>query len=221
MSNTSLRLLPREALLKTGDVDHADWNFRPVLGSIMRLRDRIVLSLLGPQHDPRLLEIGYGSGVFLPELARHCDELHGLDVHNRQTAVAEVLAKAEVRADLVSASMTAMPFKDQSLDCAVAVSALEFVDDLDAACREVKRVLRPGGVFVAVTPGSSPLVDCGLKVLTGKSAQADFGDRRGRIIPTLLTHFTEHKRRTAPRFGTFLIHLYTGLRLSARLSRHD
>jgi ubiquinone/menaquinone biosynthesis C-methylase UbiE len=183
----------------------------------MRLRYQIVLALLGSEQYPRLLEIGYGSGVFLPELARHCDELHGLDIHDRQAAVAEVLARARVRANLVSASMTAMPFEDHIFDSAVAVSSLEFVDDLDAACREVKRVLRPGGAFVVVTPGSSPLVDFGLKVLTGKSAKADFGDRRQRVIPTLLRHFGLQKRRTAPRFGTFLFHLYTGLRLSVGL----
>lgn len=212
---SALKLLPREALLKTGDVDHADWNFRPVLGSIMRRRFRLILALLGTQRIPQLLEIGYGSGIFLPELARHCDELYGLDVHDRLGAVAAALAKAQVRANLVSASMTAMPFADHCFDCAVAVSALEFVDDLDAACQEVKRVLRPGGVFIAVTPGSSPLVDFGLKVLTGKSARADFGDRRQRVIPTLRKHFTLQQRRTSPRFGTFFVHLYTGMRLGA------
>lgn len=211
-----MRLLPRDALVKTGEVDHADWNFRPVLGRIIRLRYRIVLSLLGSDRYPRLLEVGYGSGVFLPELARHCEELHGLDVHDRPAAVSEVLGRAQVRATLVSASMTAMPFPDRFFDCAVAVSSLEFVDDLEAACREIKRVLRPGGVFIAVTPGSSPLVDFGLKVLTGKNARADFGERRQRILPTLLEHFAIQKRRTAPRFGTFLVHFYPGLRLCVR-----
>jgi hypothetical protein len=65
-----------------------------------------------------------------------------------------------------------------------------------------------------VTPGASPLVDFGLKVLTGKNARTDFGDRRQRILPTLLKHFTLHRRRTAPPFGTFFLHLYTGLRLA-------
>jgi len=206
-----MRLLPKAALLKTGEVDHADWNYRPLLGSIMRLRFRLVVSLLGRRRYPRLLEIGYGSGVFLPELAQHCDELFGLDIHDHHAAVSEAVKKSRVRATLLSASMTAMPFEDHSFDCVVAVSTLEFVEDLEGVCREVKRVLRLGGVLVVVTPGNSWLVDFGLKMLTGKSARADFGDRRELVIPTLLHHFRLRQRRTAPRLGTFLVHLYTGL----------
>jgi len=208
-----MRLLPKKALLKTGEVDHADWNYRPLLGSIMRLRFRLVLSLLGRRRYPRLLEIGYGSGVFLPELVQHCDELFGLDIHDHHGAVSEALKQSQVRATLLPASMTAMPFADHSFDCVVAVSALEFVNDLEGACREVKRVLRLGGVLVVVTPGHSWLVDFGLKMLTGKSARADFAERRQRVIPTLLNHFQLRRCRTAPRFGTFLVHLYTGLQL--------
>jgi ubiquinone/menaquinone biosynthesis C-methylase UbiE len=208
-----MRLLPKKALLKTGDVDHADWNFRPLLGSISRWRFRLVLSLLGPRHFPRLLEIGYGSGVFLPELARHCDELFGLDCHAWHQDVQEILHRSAVQASLVSASMTAMPFEDQAFDCVVAVSTLEFVDDVAAACREVRRVLRPGGTFVVVTPGQSWLVDFGLKMLTGKSAHDDFGERRQRVVPALRKHFRLRQRRTAPPFATFLLHLYTGFQL--------
>lgn len=39
----------------------------------------------------RLLEIGYGSGVFMPELAEHTDELWGVDIHSRTEAVSKRL----------------------------------------------------------------------------------------------------------------------------------
>jgi ubiquinone/menaquinone biosynthesis C-methylase UbiE len=209
-----MQLLPREALVKTGPVDHADWNYRPVLGFIQRMRWRLVRAFLGAQRFGRLLEIGYGSGVFMPELARHCDDLYGLDIHEHNAAVTEVLARSGVKATLVSGSATAMPFADAFFDCLVAVSSLEFINDLPAACREMLRVLKPGGLLVVITPGSSPLVDLGLKILTGKSAKTDFEDRRKAIIPTLLEHFAVQQRRAAPRFGSFLVHLYTGLKLS-------
>src|SRR5690606_26267525 len=75
-----LRLLPRGALVKTGTVDHADWNYRPVLGPISRIRFKLALALL-PSPSRRLLEVGYGSGIFMPELARTCEVLYGLDTH--------------------------------------------------------------------------------------------------------------------------------------------
>jgi hypothetical protein len=38
-------------------------------------------------------------------------------------------------------------------------------------------------------PGHSPVLDAGLKILTGNSASRDFGDRREQIVPTLHRHF--------------------------------
>jgi ubiquinone/menaquinone biosynthesis C-methylase UbiE len=214
-SKPALRLLPRQDLLKTGEVDHADWNFRPVLGAIMRSRYRLALGLLAGPRFGRLLEIGYGSGVFLPELAGLCDELHGIDVHQRHDEVAAALARSGVRAHLATAGMEALPYADGFFDALVAVSALEFVPDLEAGCREARRVLRPGGTFVVVTPGISPLADLGLRLLTGKSARTDFADRQQNVRPLLRRHFDVEQERTLPRVGRWLVHLYTALKLRA------
>src|SRR3978361_950468 len=103
-----LKLLPRNALVKTGDVDHAEWNFRPILGQIQRIRFRLIRKLLKGRHWGRLLEVGYGSGVFMPGLARYCDELFGIDPHPHPEAVADVLSKHGVKAQLVSGSAVKM-----------------------------------------------------------------------------------------------------------------
>jgi SAM-dependent methyltransferase len=208
-----LRLLPPDVLVKTGDVDHADWNYRPVLGRIMRLRFKLVAALLDGEDCGRLLEIGYGSGVLMPELSRRSAELFGLDVHAMPREVSVALARRDIKAGLFTGSATAMPFADEFFDCVVAVSALEFVDDLDAACVEIRRVLKPGGSLVVVTPGFSPLADFGLKVLTGKNAKDDFGERRRRMIPTLKKHFKVERQLSAPPLGGTLLRLYTALRL--------
>jgi len=59
-----LSLLPEHALLTTSEIDHANWNYRPILGRIQRLRFDLIRSILGGKHALRLLEIGYGSGCF-------------------------------------------------------------------------------------------------------------------------------------------------------------
>ncbi|OGG46085.1 MAG: hypothetical protein A3F84_09875 [Candidatus Handelsmanbacteria bacterium RIFCSPLOWO2_12_FULL_64_10] len=208
-----LRLLPPETLLKTGEVDHADWNFRPLLGSIVRIRYKLILSLLSGRRYRRLLEIGYGSGVFMPELARHCDELYGIDVHQNQEAVVETLSRFDIVAGLFSGSAEAMPFDPDYFDCVVTTSTLEFIEDLDSACADIRRILKPGGSFIVVTPGHSPILDFGLWVLTGKSAKEDYGDRRRSVIPTLSRYFTVQKRLTVPPIGNSMIGLYTALKL--------
>lgn len=183
-----MKLLPRAQLIHTGPVDHADWNYRPGLAFVMRKRFSLVLSLL-PKHAHRMLEIGFGSGVFMPELARRCDELYGIDVHEEVSAVEDSLEACGVRASLSRQSATQMTFDDRFFDCVVSISALEFIDRIEGAAEELARVLRPEGRLVAVMPGKSPLLDFALRVATGESAESDYGDRRERVIPALERYF--------------------------------
>jgi SAM-dependent methyltransferase len=209
-----LALLPRAALLATGRFDHADWNYQPVLGSIQRVRFGLAETLLPEARVSHLLELGYGSGVFLPGLAGHCDTLHGIDPHGRNRAVMEVLARQGVRAELRVARAEALPFADQTMDLVVAVSSVEFFSDLDAACREVHRVLRRRGRFVVVTPGRSSLVDAGLSLLTGQSARSDYGAGRERVIPTLRRNFTVEREAHFPPLGGRMLRIYDALLLA-------
>jgi len=210
---TSMKLLPKELLVKTGPVDHADWNYSPILGPISRTRFRAVRAMLVGKKFPRLLEMGYGSGVFLPELRSHTEELFGVDLHKFAPTVSAHLKKANMSAQLFSSDARFLPFPNQYFQCVVAVSVLEFVEDLDAVSREILRVLTPDGVLLVVTPGSSPILDAGLKLLTGESAKRDFGNRRKNLIPTLLRHFAVREERNV---GLPFLPLYTALSLGPR-----
>lgn len=44
-----------------------------------------------------------------------------------------------------------IPFESESFDLVVANHVLFYVDDIDSACREIKRVLAPNGVFICST----------------------------------------------------------------------
>ncbi len=209
----NVKLLPQTKLIRTGPVDHADWNYRPILGQIQRLRFSLALSLL-PAWSERLLEVGYGSGVLMPALRDHARELYGIDVHPNFRAVEENLASEGIVAHLSEAKAEELPFADNFFDSILAVSSLEFVSDLNQACLEIRRVLRPGGSFVVITPGQSPVIDFGLRILTTESAKKDFGDSRKAIIPTLSHHFVVESTRRVPRFTAGLGNLYHAFRLS-------
>ncbi len=206
-------LLAREYLLPTGPVDHADWNYKPIIGAIQRLRFSLILKLIGDRRFGSVLEIGYGSGVFMPELKRRAHRLTGIDIHGRNVEVCAMLGKSGVAAELHSASVTSIPFPDATFDCAVAVSAMEFVDDADQACREIRRVLKPGGEFLLVTPGSSPLLDLGLWALTRQSAKKDFAGGRERVIPAVQKYFDTGSEIRSPRVGHQLLCLYRAMRM--------
>ncbi len=213
-----MKLLPRKLLEKTGPVDYADWNYRSVLGLISRSRFRLILEMMSGHKFQRLLEIGYGSGVFMPELAEHAHDLWGVDIHSRTEVVSNRLQEFGTRVRLYNADVTSMPFPDRYFDCIVAISTLEFIDDLDAACDEIDRVLTEGGCFLVVTPTNSPIADAGLKLLTGNSAHEDFRDRRLNLISTLKKHFCVGEERYFPSLSA--LKLYTGLRF-VRAERGD
>lgn len=206
-------LLPNDLLVRTGPVDHAIWNYSGLLGAIQRRRFRLVMRLLGNAKFERLLEVGYGSGVFAPELANHCDQYCGIDVHECADAVSASLAQVGIRAELRCGSVTAIPFDDRSFACAICVSVFEFVDEVDAACMEIRRVLSDDGLLFVVTPGHSPLLDLGLKVLTGESAKRDFGDRRERIIPALKRQFDIVRIADFPTPSVLGLYMYRALAL--------
>lgn len=207
-----MRLLPRADLIATGDVDHASWNYDGLLGYVSRRRFALVRELL-PARVRALLEIGYGSGVFMPELALHCERLSGIDVHERASDVAAVLAGHGVRAHLERGSVEALPYDAGTFDVAVAVSTFEFVADAPRAAREIARVLRPGGIAIVVTPCDHPLLDLALRLATGESAAADFGDRRRAIVPALANALVIERSAWFP--TAWPLPVYRALRLRA------
>lgn len=207
------QLLPLEALIQTGPVDRADWNYRPVLGPLQRLRFQMVCKLLPSRKQRRLLEVGYGSGVFMPELSRHCDHLYGIDIHPHAVAVQEELNARGISAELTVGSAELLPYDDETFDCVVAVSSLEFIHNINAAAGELKRVLRPDGCLVLATPGHSPILDLALKICTGECANNDYSDRRERLMPTLLEYFRVDAQKKFPTLLHRVVCLYSALRL--------
>ena len=72
----------------------------------------------------------------------------------RTTVGIDVDAAALVGQDreTVTADMRRLPFSDGSFDAVIAVHSLEHVPDPGPALKEMRRVLRPGGVAAIVTP---------------------------------------------------------------------
>ncbi len=216
MSCPAPKLLPHDALVATSDVDKAEWNYHPFLGKFQRLRFRMILSLLPPRRFHRLLEIGYGSGVFLPELARHCDELYAIDKHTKAAEVARSLKDHQVQAQLFSGSALHLPYESGMFDCVVAVSCLEYMDPFERAAAEIRRVLKHDGCLVFVTPGNSAFVDFGHYVLTGHRASDHYGKRRDYLVSTLLKTFLVQQAITTPHVLRRLFTFYRGLRMTPR-----
>lgn len=98
----------------------------------------------------RLLDCGCGVGSISVGLAEAVapGEAVGMDIDERQLAAARTLAEQHGAQNLsfVQGSSYALPFPDASFDAVFANTVLEHLHDPLAALREMRRVLRPGGV---------------------------------------------------------------------------
>lgn len=77
--------------------------------------------------------------------------------------VVAVDAKPMPRADHtslnVAADLEALPFRDESLDLAVSALALQFVNDLPGTLAQIRRALKPDGLFLAALVGGTSLLE--------------------------------------------------------------
>jgi SAM-dependent methyltransferase len=148
-----LELPPRGALSPNNDVDPLAFYYKPVVGRIFRARIDLGLSMLTGPYDS-LLEVGYGSGLLLPTLARVANKLTGLDLEPTPPTLPAYLDARGITADFAQGDVRAMPFPDASFDCVVAFSIFEHVEGeaLSAGLAEVARVLRPRGTFLIGCP---------------------------------------------------------------------
>ena len=107
----------------------------------------------GRQH---VLDVGCGGGRHVVYLLRLGMTVTGGD--QSTLALSETrrwLARERLRATLVQLEMTALPFQNEAFDAVLSVNVLQHAQPAEAraAVREVWRVLRPGGLFLAVLAG--------------------------------------------------------------------
>lgn len=108
---------------------------------------------LGDAADPRLMDVGCGTGVTLEEFGRH-GWICGLDLSPRALAYAK---KRDPRVPVVQADLASLPIASGSLDVVLAFDVIEHLDDDVAAAREIHRVLKPGGIAILNVPAFASL----------------------------------------------------------------
>jgi SAM-dependent methyltransferase len=96
------------------------------------------------ERSNELLDVGCGTGW----LADHFEHYTGVDGSDDAVAEAQRRGRNVSRGDLDEP----LPFEDASFDAVVMKDVLEHVGDPVALVREVRRVLRPGGLVFASSP---------------------------------------------------------------------
>jgi ubiquinone/menaquinone biosynthesis C-methylase UbiE len=113
-------------------------------------RNTWVVSLLRVQPADRVLEIGFGPGLAIAELAGRATRGHiyGVDRSKLMVHQASRRNHAAIRAhrvELVHAPVDRLPSFGQPLDAILAVNSVGFWADPAKRLHELRRLLRPGG----------------------------------------------------------------------------
>ena len=116
------------------------------------IRPRVCAPLAG-----EVLEIGFGSGLNLPHLPPAVTLVRAVEPLDRAFELsAERRQASPVRVERSGVDGQTLPLEDASADAALSTWTLCSIPDAVAAIREVRRVLRPGGVLHFVEHGRAP-----------------------------------------------------------------
>ena len=127
----------------------------------LRLKLKRIMERLFEKRYKRILDIGCGSGYYFTLLSEYCERLEGIDFSPELIGQAKQLIKRNRLKNFnvrVSDSKK-IPFADESFDCVFAMDVLHHFQELDKSVSEIHRVLKKGGVFVAIEPNAlNPLI---------------------------------------------------------------
>ncbi|HVA59740.1 MAG TPA: class I SAM-dependent methyltransferase [Mycobacteriales bacterium] len=121
-------------------------------GQTRLIRARVCARLKG-----EVLEIGFGTGHNLPFLPLDVTRLMAVEPSGVGVRLARGrMAAAPVEVEVVGLDGQRLPVPDGSVDAVLCTWSLCTIPDAEAAVREARRVLRPGGEFHFVEHGRAP-----------------------------------------------------------------
>lgn len=153
-----MRIPSRINIKATNPEDPLDYYYIFGIRRFYLKRLKMALPLLSGAYA-NLLEIGYGSGILFPELFRRSAKLYGIDTHEQNGLVREMMIKEGINAELTTGNILHLPYEDGKFDSVVCLSVLEHIADLEQAVAEIKRVLSVQGIAVIGFPIKNKITD--------------------------------------------------------------
>jgi SAM-dependent methyltransferase len=133
------------------------------------------IDAVAPRGGETVADIGFGGGLGLTLLldrVGHRGTVHGVDISATMLARAErrfARHRADGRVELNRGSLTDLPLANGTIDAAITVNTIYFVEDIARAFRELVRALSPAGRAVIgigdpVAMGREPFTEHGFRL---------------------------------------------------------
>jgi len=102
------------------------------------------------RNDAAICDLGCGAGPVISELLKRGYDTIGLDysADMLQNAAARIATATPGRRPLARSDIQALPFRDESFDCAVCLGVISYVERYENIVKEIRRILKPGGTAI-------------------------------------------------------------------------
>lgn len=113
-------------------------------------RRQILLQLITPKKNQKILDIGFGTGETMTYLKKILPkpDLYGVDT----SPVAVRFAKSRGHKNAQKGSATKLPYKARTFDTTLVLDVIEHIEDDQQVINEMFRVLKPGGEAIITVP---------------------------------------------------------------------
>ena len=109
------------------------------------------LKHLNIKDEDTVLDIGCGGGMNINRMAENAKKVYGIDYSIESVKLSrEVNEKLinEGKVEVMEGNVINLPFEDNTFDIVTAFETIYFWPDIEKSFGEVKRVLKPGGIFL-------------------------------------------------------------------------
>jgi ubiquinone/menaquinone biosynthesis C-methylase UbiE len=129
------------------------WFETPIGALVRRYESELLIDFLKPGAGELILDVGCGTGVFTGDILSRGPRVIGLDISSPMLLRADQKAKG-FSFLAVAGDMTGLPFAEECFDRVYSMTALEFIEDGQAAVGELFRVTKKRGTIVVTTLNS-------------------------------------------------------------------
>jgi ubiquinone/menaquinone biosynthesis C-methylase UbiE len=110
-------------------------------------------------HDKTVLEVGVGAGIDLLQWARAGATCYGVDLTDAAIETTRArLALYGFSCTLTQVDAEQLPFADESFDVVYSWGVIHHSEHPERMVQEIRRVLKPGGMFIGMVYGRRSLV---------------------------------------------------------------
>jgi 2-polyprenyl-3-methyl-5-hydroxy-6-metoxy-1,4-benzoquinol methylase/molybdopterin-guanine dinucleotide biosynthesis protein A len=115
-------------------------------------QQRYVYALTQLSATDEVIDAACGEGYGSEMIAERCKRVVGVDLDEETIRAAQTRSASVENLRFEHGDACQLNEPDQSFTVFVSLETIEHIPDVDAFCREVKRVLKPGGRFICSTP---------------------------------------------------------------------